>query len=219
MKFLKKNNLKQSNIPIIIQVRNPLDLLVAEYYGDTLIHSSPPGQEKIWSKMRINNIIEGVESFCARRALELEKDFSEYKNYKSNIKVISYEEMVFDSDTYINKLFKFLELFPNHNVHIDKMRDALKIKGGKLNKDGKLRMNSNLEWPFPGRSKWIVKTKKYEKIITSLHEYNSLCKNSDFNYQILTPPFLARKISKTLMMTIYIFRFKIKPFLKILLRK
>lgn len=219
MNFLKKNYLTSENVNIVVQIRHPLDLLIAEFYGDTLRHFAPKGNEVTWSKLRKDYIKEGVEAFCKRRALELELSFLKYEQYRECISVISYEEMVLNPQSYVEELFGFLELLPIDQFQSHIMIDAIDINGGHINTQGKRRMNSKLEWPFPGRSAWILKNRLIIEIMSLMVAYISFFESVDKNYDLIKPPMLARKVPTFLMKIICLYRFQIKPWFKDVLSK
>ena len=212
--FLKKNHLTYENVKIIIQIRHPLDVLIAEFYGDTLRHFAPKGHEEDWSELRRNYIREGVEAFCTRRALELESSLSKYEEYRPCISIISYEEMVLNSKSYVEKLSSMLEFLPSNYFEPSVLVDAIGINTGYLNTEGKRRMNSNLEWPFPGRSRWVLKNKSILEIINAMVTYMSYFKIVETNYVLIKPPILARKIPTFFLKIICVYRFRVKPWLK-----
>ena len=217
--FLKKNHLTAESVNIVIQIRHPLDLFVAEFYGDSLRHFAPKGNEEVWSKLRKSYIKEGVEAFCERRAIELELSLLKYEEYRASISIISYEEMVLSPQTYVKKLFSLLELLPSHHLQSYAMVDAIEINGGYVNTEGKRRMNSKLEWPFPGRFEWILKNKLITEIMNNMVIYMSFFKAVETTYVPIKPPILARKLPTLLMKIICIYRFKIKPWFKNVLSK
>lgn len=212
--FLKKNHLTFEDVKIIVQIRHPLDLLIAEFYGDSLRHFAPKGHEEVWSKLRKNYIKEGVDAFCKRRALELELSLSKYEEYRACISIISYEQMVLSPKTYVEKLYSLLEFLPSHRFEPHAMVDAIDINGGYLNTEGKRRMNSKLEWPFPGRSGWILKDKLIIEIMNAMVIYMSFFKIVETTYIPIKPPILARKVPTFLLKIICAYRFQIKPWLK-----
>jgi hypothetical protein len=212
--FFKKNHLTSEDVKIIVQIRHPLDLLIAEFYGDSLRHFAPKGHEEVWSKLRKNYIKEGVDAFCKRRALELELSLSKYEEYRECISIISYEQMVLSPKNYVEELFSLFEFLPSHQFERHAMIDAIDINGGYLNTEGKRRMNSKLEWPFPGRSEWVLKDKLIIEIMNAMQIYMSFFKIVETTYVPVKPPILARKIPTFLLKIICAYRFQIKPWLK-----
>ena len=81
---------------------------MSEYYGDMLRHFPPKGHEKK-KRIRKEYLVEGVEGFCCRRALEIKQSFSEFKPYLDYIQILTYEEMIYDPKEYAKKAAQNIE--------------------------------------------------------------------------------------------------------------
>ena len=90
--------------------------------------------------------------------------------------------------------------------------DAISIKGGSTNLLGKSRMISSIEWPYPGRGKWVLdKLEVQAQIIHNLGFYQSLLFQSKYYYAETKPPVFARKLPKYFMYCYILYRFGIQP--------
>ena len=100
----------QYDLRYVFQIRNPLDILVSEYYSYGWIHQDTPPEQREFVRSL------SVDEYCLEAAKELRQDFCRlmttlvYKiNQGSKIWVLSYEEMILDFDSWTIKVLQSLE--------------------------------------------------------------------------------------------------------------
>ena len=164
IKFVKKNNkLLHGNTDLLIQVREPIDWLLAEYFGNTFTHSSPVGEEKLWNQRRRENIRAGPFQYCLERAPQLESEFKEINAISGAVspRYLPYNDFVCDIGSYIERYLDLLEISIG-GARKEKLIAAYDVvdllKAGRAGNATLKVMKRNLspyEWPFPGRSQLV----------------------------------------------------------------
>lgn len=174
--FLENNPIPKGQHRLLVQARDPADLLVASFYGNTLSHAAQPGQQKKWNRKRVQMIRDGVDRFALRKAEKLNERF-EWVHSLSDIhpdglfreEILSYHSFIYQFEDYVRRLASLLELNIDEEklLQIIESHDALSfIRNGGQGQfsDNLNRMQHPEEWPFPGRAKMVLSKKTAKKI-------------------------------------------------------
>lgn len=217
LNFLNNYNEKLGNTEVMVQLRNPYDLLISEYYGNALCHAAPRGKQKRWRLMRKDMISSGVFNYAYSRISELNEIYKRiFETVSGNLRFAKYEEMVCNPYSYVSNIVDFLELndvdVGYYSNLIDVRGDAVEIKSMKRNRRPE-------EWPGPGRFRYEFNKHEQSKLEAKSADYNKYYGFLSHDDECLgAPPTKSVKISKVNMYMKYIIRFEIierlKPFLR-----
>ncbi len=223
--FIENNPILKGEHKLLIQARDPADMLVAAYYGNTLSHAAQPGHQKKWNRKRKQMIREGVDRFVLRKAEKLNNRF-ERLHTLSDIhsdgifqeKILSYHTFIYQFDTYVRNLVTLLDLDIEEEklLQIIKSHDALSFIRDKDQSrfvDNLNRMKRPEEWPFPGRAKKILEKKTLAKLEKMTPVFQTIFKDStDWDHGQIETPAAALTKNRYKLWTRYMLNVRLKQF-------
>lgn len=229
--FIEKNSIEPGQHRLLVQIRDPADLLTAEFYGNTLSHIPQPGFEKKWNKIRNKMIRDGVDQYVLIKAEALNQQFEWLHSLSPagenlfQLETLSYHSFIYRFDEYVAKLVDQLAIEPETG-RLDRIittHDAfafIDAEDQSVYARNLQRMNRPEEWPFPGRGEVVLSKKTMQKLRELTPVFQTVFKDSTIQmYEEMEPPAGAVIKSRTRLWLRYMVKIRIKQAALNFLRK
>lgn len=198
--FIENSRIEPGQHTLVIQARDPADILVAEFYGNTLSHIPQPGLEKKWNRIRKKMIREGVEQYVLRKADALNQNFEWIHSLSTagsekylQLETINYHSFIYDFEQYVHKLTALLDIQfePGRLKKIIAAHDAFSFITAEDQEQyarNLQRMNRPEEWPFPGRAEMVLSAKNLRKLKDKTPIFQDVFKDSTESVEATPKP-------------------------------
>jgi hypothetical protein len=104
---------------VILMLRDPRDLLTSLYFSTAYSHPIPESQKTNMESARENAIMKSIDDFVIEQSPWVRKTYNLYAKYfwgKKNVLFLKYEDMVTDFPTWLNEIFKHLQMTPSEQL-------------------------------------------------------------------------------------------------------
>jgi hypothetical protein len=104
---------------VILMLRDPRDLLTSLYFSTAYSHSIPESQKTKMESARENAIMKSIDDYVIEQSPWVRETYNLYAKYfwgKKNVLFLKYEDMVTDFPTWLNEIFKHLQMTPSEQL-------------------------------------------------------------------------------------------------------
>lgn len=104
---------------VILMLRDPRDVLTSLYFSTAYSHSIPESQKTEIESAREYAIMKNIDDFVIAHSPWVRETYNLYAKYlfgKKNVLFLKYEDMVTDFPTWLNEIFKHLQMTPSEQL-------------------------------------------------------------------------------------------------------